>query len=96
MRKRVKLRKDEDCVVIQLPDGKEITIGLNDIESGALPELYILLPEPMVANCWMPGLVPAVPLDAETQYALETTEIHIPVENAGFGAKFDEDQKEHA
>ncbi len=86
-----RLNQDDDIVVIALPDGKEIKVQLSDLDSDSLPEICILLPQPMVANCWMPELTPSVPIDKDTPYALELTEIHIPVENAMFGAKYEAD-----
>ena len=69
---RVKLEQDEDAAIIVLPDGKEITVWLNDIDAGALPQLHIELPAPLCVNCWMPGVTPAEPLVSSSAMSLAT------------------------
>lgn len=94
---RVLLEQDNDAVVVALPDGKEVMVWLGDQDSAALPELNIDLPGQWVANCWLPGLEPARPLEAQAN-SLITTQICLPIEDARFGAKFeeggDEDEEE--
>lgn len=74
----------EDNVILTLPDGQEISINLlyNDETVGAqLPELDIMLPRNMTANCFLEGLVPASP-DAEHPNCLSVRQICIPIEKS--------------
>jgi hypothetical protein len=77
----VKLREDGDMVVVYLPDGRDVTISLNDIEEDSLPQLEIELPSPMVANCWLEDMKPGNPLRG-SRNAINTLRIHIPIESA--------------
>jgi hypothetical protein len=71
--------EDNDVIVLALPDKRVVTIWWNDIEDDALPQLEIVLPAPMVANCWLEGMNPATSVHG-SRNALLSTEIHIPIE----------------
>lgn len=80
MKHQVTFENDGDAVTINLPDGRGVRIWWNDIEpDDALPQLEIDLPAPMVANCWLNGLVPSTPLDGAPN-ALLAVQIAIPIE----------------
>ncbi len=76
---RVSLVNDNDAVIVTLPDGRTVLVWLNDIEAGSLPQLEIVLPAPMVANCWLEDMHPALPVGGAGN-ALEAISIRIPIE----------------
>lgn len=65
--------QDEDSVDLVLPDGRTVNIEYFLPDEHALPELDIMLPCDMMANCYGEGLVPA-------GEALTVRQIIIPVE----------------
>jgi hypothetical protein len=78
----VEFKDDGDAVTIRLRDGRDIKITFDDFgEEGVLPEICILLPQRMVANCWKENFVKAEPVSAESHNALLCVQIAIPVEN---------------
>lgn len=72
----------EDTLEIVLPDGQEVSIDLSHIDDSALPELDILLPQEMVANCYRGELEPATP-DKDSPHTLSVCQIIIPIETKG-------------
>jgi len=72
---------DEEYVTL-VAGGREITIGVTNLEpQEQLPELEIVLPEPMCANCWGPHLSEAPALEG-TEHVRVAQQICIPIVKA--------------
>ena len=73
--------RDEDLVDLILPDGRKISIAYSNLEPGdqLLPELDIMLPCDMAANCWTEHLMPAAAIDG-LEHVRSVRQIIIPVE----------------
>lgn len=75
---------DNETLVVGLPDGREVSILLGNLEPGEqLPELDIMLPEAMTLNCFLAGLVPS-PARGNTVTARQ---IIIPLSGPASGEK---------
>ena len=78
MKVKIKLEHDQDEVVIELPNGNEVSLVLSDIEDGALPELDILFNQRLTANLYKRGLIPSVPYKKQIN-ALDFVQIIVPL-----------------
>ncbi len=79
---RIHMREGDE-LVIDLPGGSTASIAIIAPEDeGCLPELDIMLPTRSVANCWIEGFAPGVPLQ-DQPWSVECVQICIPIQATG-------------
>ena len=61
MKITVKLENDNDELVVQLPNGNEVSLLLSDGDDAALPELDMMFNQILTANLFKSKLKPSVP-----------------------------------